>query len=202
MQDRVSASPGRVLITPESGEAYYATIERADNPTVEGTPINKNTLLKDATASLYGLSNAAVPDDVLVAIRSLLQNVQNLINAKRLLIGSYVGTGTYGANNPTIINFGFTPTLWGVFACKQSINDNSDPLTYTLNNIASYTHLPSRLTLENYMNYGGSASKGGGAVYAKKIANGVSFYADANMYQPQVQLNFLGATYYYFAISM
>lgn len=31
----------------------------------QGTPLNKATLLKDATAALYGLTNTAVPDDVL-----------------------------------------------------------------------------------------------------------------------------------------
>lgn len=31
----------------------------------QGTPLNKDTLLKDSTAALYGLTNTAVPDDVL-----------------------------------------------------------------------------------------------------------------------------------------
>ena len=31
----------------------------------QGTPLNKDTLLKDATAALYGLGADAVPDDVL-----------------------------------------------------------------------------------------------------------------------------------------
>ena len=65
MKDRVPVNPGRVLITPENGSAaYYATMTRADNPTQEGDPLNKNTLLKDATAALFDLSGAAVPDDV------------------------------------------------------------------------------------------------------------------------------------------
>lgn len=66
MQDRVPANPGRVLITPENGTAaYYATMTRADNPTQEGTPLNKSTFLRDATAALFGLGTDAVPDDVL-----------------------------------------------------------------------------------------------------------------------------------------
>lgn len=66
MKDRVPVNPGRVLVTPENGSAaYYATIKRADNPTQEGTPLNKNSLLKDATAAMYGLGSDAVPDDVL-----------------------------------------------------------------------------------------------------------------------------------------
>lgn len=65
MQDRIPVNPGRVLITPENGSAsYYATMTRADNPTQEGTPLNKASLLKDATAALFGLGADAVPDFV------------------------------------------------------------------------------------------------------------------------------------------
>lgn len=70
MKDRVSADPGRVLVVPEGEEmqSYYATLYRADNPTQEGTPLNKATFLKDATAALYGLTGDAVPDEVLAAV--------------------------------------------------------------------------------------------------------------------------------------
>ena len=69
MQDRVSANPGRVLITPESGGAYYATIERADNPSVIGTALNKASLLTDTTAADYGLDSTATPNDALQALK-------------------------------------------------------------------------------------------------------------------------------------
>lgn len=66
MKDRIPVNPGRVLINPEDGSApFYATMTRADNPTQEGTPLNKDSLLKDATAALFGLGADAVPDDVL-----------------------------------------------------------------------------------------------------------------------------------------
>ncbi len=43
--DRIPADPGRVLITPEDGtEPFYATVERADNPVVEGTLLDADTL--------------------------------------------------------------------------------------------------------------------------------------------------------------
>lgn len=64
MKDRVPVNPGRVLITPENGSAaYYATMTRADNPTQEGTPLNKSSLLTDTTAAKLGLGADAVPDD-------------------------------------------------------------------------------------------------------------------------------------------
>lgn len=64
MKDRVSLYPGRVKLTPVAGQADTYDLVRADSPTQEGTPLNKNTLLKDTTAALYGLGNEAVPDEV------------------------------------------------------------------------------------------------------------------------------------------
>lgn len=65
MQDRVPLYPGRVTLTPVSGPANTYDLTRADQPTQEGTPLNKASLLKDATAALFGKTNAAVPDDIL-----------------------------------------------------------------------------------------------------------------------------------------
>lgn len=69
MDDRIPTRPGRMLLTPENGAApFYATLERADQPTQAGTQLNKNSLLKDATAALYGLTDSAVPDDIFKAL--------------------------------------------------------------------------------------------------------------------------------------
>lgn len=64
MQDRIPLYPGRVKMTPVAGQANTFDMVRADDPTQAGTPLNKATLLKDATAALYGLGTGAVPDDV------------------------------------------------------------------------------------------------------------------------------------------
>lgn len=42
--DRKPTRPNRYKITPEGGTPYYVTLERADEPTVEGTPINAASL--------------------------------------------------------------------------------------------------------------------------------------------------------------
>lgn len=73
MQDRVPLYPGRVTLTPVSGQANTFDLVRADQPTQEGTPLNKASLLKDTTAALFGLDENAVPDDVL-ALLSRFQN--------------------------------------------------------------------------------------------------------------------------------
>jgi len=75
MKDRVSKYPGRVLMTPEDGSApFYATMQRADEPTQPGDPLNKATLLQDDTAALFGMGSGAVPNDLFKAIG------QNFIN--------------------------------------------------------------------------------------------------------------------------
>ena len=106
MTDRVPANPNRRLIIPEDGAPpFYATIERADNPIQEGTLLDKAALLKDATAALYGLTSAAVPDDVLKKARELITAAQNTANSAsstanqvysraRIEIGSAVATDT------------------------------------------------------------------------------------------------------------
>lgn len=113
MQDRVPVNPGRVLVTPENGgAAYYATLTRADNPTQEGTPLNKAALLKDATAALFGLGGDAVPDDVLAKTKTLIDKVNTLATSKtQMATGSYVGAVQYGASNPNKLTFEFAPKL-------------------------------------------------------------------------------------------
>lgn len=41
VKDRVSTYPGRVKLTKTNGSSEYVTLERADAPTQDGTPINK-----------------------------------------------------------------------------------------------------------------------------------------------------------------
>lgn len=68
MKDRVPLYPGRVTLTPVPGQANTYDMARADEPTQEGTPLNKASLLKDQTAALFGLDTTATPDDAFAAI--------------------------------------------------------------------------------------------------------------------------------------
>nr|DAU90719.1 MAG TPA: hypothetical protein [Caudoviricetes sp.] len=65
MKDRIHLYPGRVKLNPVSGQPNTFDLVRADQPTQEGTPLNKASLLKDTTAAAFGLPNTAVPDDAL-----------------------------------------------------------------------------------------------------------------------------------------
>lgn len=70
--DRVPTYANRMKITPESGAAYYATIERADSPIENGTALNAETfnqmqeqmealikLAQDAAATAQAAAEAA-----------------------------------------------------------------------------------------------------------------------------------------------
>ena len=113
MKDRVSTYPGRVLITPESGEPYYATLTRADNPTVEGTPLNKENLLSDSTASAYGLDGTAVPNSIFLKILDMFGDTNENISSKaKFTFGTYTGNGESSRK----ISLPFTPSAVFLFS--------------------------------------------------------------------------------------
>lgn len=107
MTDRQPASgqAGRVLITPESpGQMpFYAKIEMADNPINPGTPINKATLLEDATAALFGQGTDATPNGI-------FSDIYNMLGERLILYTtSYTGTGEVGQSHPNSITFPYPP---------------------------------------------------------------------------------------------
>lgn len=55
MKDRVPQYPGRVQLLPVTGQANKYDMTLADEPTEQGTPLNKANLLTDATATALGL---------------------------------------------------------------------------------------------------------------------------------------------------
>ena len=81
----------------------------------------KQQILTSATAALYGLGASAVPDEVLATARSLISTAQSTADSRaKIEIGSYIGTGTYGSDNPCSLTLSFPPKF-GVIASKRSI---------------------------------------------------------------------------------
>ena len=71
--DRESAYPNRYRLIPESGAAYYAVLERADEPVAPGTPLNAETFnqmreeISDEIKALTPEQIGAVPVSVMVS---------------------------------------------------------------------------------------------------------------------------------------
>lgn len=68
MKDRVPTYPGRTKIIHEDGTVEYVTLERADDPLDEGTPLNKGTLLDDTACTVLDIPLTSVPNDAFLAL--------------------------------------------------------------------------------------------------------------------------------------
>ncbi|WP_317380456.1 DUF6273 domain-containing protein [uncultured Intestinimonas sp.] len=117
----------------------------------------------------------------------------NIIPTAKIATGSYVGTGTYGVDNPNTLTFSFEPKI--VFVIPLGSNNNGPGILYP----AFYT--------EAYISYAyiSQSSVSGVATltqafenYANLVGKTVSWYAASNT--AQKQLNISGAKYYYIAI--
>lgn len=91
-QNRVPLYPGRVTLTPVSGNTY--DMERADQPTQEGTPLNRDTLRKLQAdirtypiASGYSISAGDVVD---VSGGQVVKTVEAVANVETQLTSSAV----------------------------------------------------------------------------------------------------------------
>lgn len=72
MRARQALNPGRIKLTFEDGSTKYAVMGRADNPVVEGDPLNPYTLLKDETCTMLGGNpETMVPDDAFQMLAAL-----------------------------------------------------------------------------------------------------------------------------------
>lgn len=74
--DRESMRPGRYKVTTDAGESYFIKLERADEPTVVGTPLNAETFRQigadienDISVAVTGLRNA-IANGTLVAAKA------------------------------------------------------------------------------------------------------------------------------------
>ena len=87
LEDRVPGKPGRVLVTPENGgEAFYATLELADEPVVDGNKVNRQNVIDTIIESLS----------------------TGMLGTLRIECGSYVGVQNLSTKTLT---FGFAPSM-------------------------------------------------------------------------------------------
>lgn len=155
MKDRIPLYPGRVKLNPVSGQANTFDLTRADQPTQEGTPLNKASLLKDATAALFGLGTGAVPDDVLAALgkykqywwrrrtRTVVEKRTDITGEVQVTRDSSPGRYFYYSKNISFDSNGnvslVSPvTLDGIASSTTSANALCDSLKQYLDNVPYY----------------------------------------------------------------
>lgn len=108
MKDRRPKYPGRIKLTPVSGQSNVYDMVRADEPEEAGTPINKQTLLTDEAAEAVGVDPTAnpTPADVFrelglytaVKVGDVIETVRNDLGERFLLCnGNVVPVGTVKA---------------------------------------------------------------------------------------------------------
>lgn len=176
MKDRQPTYPGRVKLVPVSGQADTYDMTMADQPTEQGTPLSKASLLSDATAALFGLTASATPNTALQTIANFINNT-----ALRLQSGSYVGTGIYGSANKITLTFPRSPKFVVVCADRVSYKaSGSTPVEHAI-------LLPS-------MSYFAPGANGSDVTWSGST---VSWYS---IHDAVSQLNTSGTTYYYIGL--
>lgn len=157
----------------------------------------------DETASAFGLENGATVDEVFAAIP------EKINSAAKVATGSYVGTGTYGKDNPCTLTFDFTPKFVMVYEPDMGV------LTGYY-----YEWLTEDGSDSSFNNYSNTLIAAYGAMYAQRYSrmhhrystdevvsdyftwgeNTFSWYSGGYSTDATVQLNYGGKTYYYLAI--
>lgn len=129
MQDRVSTYPNRWKLTPVAGQTNVYDFERADEPVVAGTPLNKATFLPNAVVTALeaatGVSGIALPADALNAIASYITAVGSSSYINRVVTGSYVGTGGTSTTKTVTLTFPFNPKFVVVVRASYPMNITS-----------------------------------------------------------------------------
>ena len=134
----------------------YEHLVLDDQPTQEGTPLNKASLLKDSTAALLGLGTDAVPDDAFVAL-VLGQGVYGYRVKVQLADGTPVEGATVSGIQPltgsTLVTgedgivLGKSTSASVTIGCTSPYIDQKAPATQTVTKTGTITNVT--LTLEN-----------------------------------------------------
>ena len=115
----------------------------------------------------------------------------------KIATGSYVGTGTYGSNNPTQITFGFVPKM--VWVWRKPVEGN---YTFGIGGLGSGYMIPCSALTDQYTHASYMCDTSANHWYNKVSGNTLSFYYSDNTdgNAAYAQLNSSGTTYCYMAI--
>lgn len=143
LKDRIPRKPNRKYIVPEVGSPFFANVEYADNPSEEGTVVNKQNVLD----TVYPES-----DDSSIGVQVLKAGI---VNDPRWLVcdGQYISKSDYPVlyDNLTAVN--------GLVDFKRNTKDNPPVLGHS----ANYTLL--YIKHKNYVLFGGKFGESSDSVY-------------------------------------
>lgn len=132
MKDRIPLYPGRVTLTPVSGQSNTYDMERADSPTETGTPLNTANLFSDQTAALYPAGTETVDQALADSCRQvgdIIYTVRKNLGENYLLCdGRTVSKATY----PELTSAGAAGEVegkWRQYAIENSYNPDSIGVT-------------------------------------------------------------------------
>ena len=169
---------------------------------------SKTDTITAETLSQLGLSADKLPNDAFQQIKTLIDNVQLSADSKaRFQMGSYVGTGTYGKNNPCSLTFDFVPKV--VYISQPTyIKVNYSDTKYTLspyfiqivNGVQMGSGIFTSLRSNSY-SYDAGISVVSCSFNDKTVSWRDFFMNHSDAYDGSInQMNKLGTTYHYTAI--
>lgn len=149
--------------------------------TQTGTALNKANLLSDSTeTAIFGSAGNRTVDATLAKLLSTIQTVDGA--AAKIQVGSYVGTGTYGAANPCSLTFDSKPAFFTIVDMSYPEHYGGDVYVYGQTKLATYKANPGYARNLCYCSWDG---------------NTLTYYAtDA----PDYQLNINQNTYVFVAV--
>lgn len=160
-----------------------------------GTSLNKANLLTDETATALGLTNEdPTVDEAFGRLNQHLTDVE--AKGAQIEVGSYVGTGTKGENNPCSITAPFEIKAVGII----SVCDGNNAML-SINNAVGQFWLSALQLTTSYKSHCGlvHGDNDFSNSYAKKSADGKTVYW-YNIRNAAVQLNYSGDIHYYIVI--
>lgn len=182
MQDRVATYPNRWKLTPVAGQTNVYDFERADEPVVAGTPLDKATFLTDTTAAAIAAltgNTPTLPTEALDELAGIFAGM-GVTDIAHVEFGSYVGAGQHGASHPNTLTFNYEPRMLFVAKSTTYLDSTSDTLHWI---------------------YGLAIGRSG--VKYTVTDNTISWYTTSTGSSADAyQCNESGATYYYLAIGV
>lgn len=167
----------------------WSKIKKAINSTL-GTsgfkPLDK--IITDSFGEVVGKQNA-----MKTALESGENNfiVEFAKSSSNIEVGSYVGTGTYGQNNKTVLSFGFEPKIVFISSSDRSRGCGEIAL-YRGNSVAHF--------LMATTNDGTTDEPVWRSAHVSWNGNTVSLYYNDPYCGTEVQQNMINTSYYYVAI--